>query len=245
MSQEMLSASSIKAASKSKAKKSSHGGAGAAGHVQDGMDTELNAIMGKSTQQIIPIDVVHGSTIEIGLSWNNTVTIREEGLLNKIFKKMRQEGVDLDLGCLYELNGDRRGCLQAFGELFGAFGEPPYIHHGGDERTGDTEGFDEVMRVNGARWSEINRILVYCYIYKGPHMWEDIYPEVTLSVPGVQDTKFHLSAYRDDLPVCALATLENVDGNIRLSPHAEYFHDHASMDRAFGYGLRWEDGKKN
>ena len=245
MSRDQLSGDSIRAASKSRAKKSSHGGLGAAGVTQDGFDAETKKLSGKGQSELITLPEDCTNCINIGLSWNNIVVVQEEGLINQIFKKMKKAGVDLDLGCLYELQNGDRGCLQAFGELFGNYDKPPYIHHQGDERTGDTEGYDEVMQVNSQKWSEIKRILVYCYIYEGPQVWEQIHPEITLDIPGLENRDLQLNSYKDGHAICALASLTNVNNAMKAEIHAEYFRSHASMDRAFGFGLRWEEGNKN
>lgn len=61
----------------------------------------------------------------------------------------RQNGIDLDLGCLYELWDGRKGTVQALGNAFGSLINPPYISLDGDDRTGtSTDG--ENLRVNSA-----------------------------------------------------------------------------------------------
>ena len=47
------------------------------------------------------------------------------------------------------------------------------------------------------------------------------------------------------MTVCALATLSNVKDGVRITTHGEYFTSQAAMDRAFGMGLKWEDGAKH
>ena len=49
-------------------------------------------------------------------------------------------GIDLDLGCLYELNDGRKGAVQALGNAFGSLTNPPFISLDGDDRTGDSVG---------------------------------------------------------------------------------------------------------
>src|SRR5690606_40105293 len=56
-------------------------------------------------------------------------------------------GVDLDLGCLYELADGSKGVIQALGNSFGALNTPPYIHLDGDDRTGSSTG-GENMHIN-------------------------------------------------------------------------------------------------
>jgi tellurite resistance protein TerA len=179
----------------------------------------------------------------IGVAWDN-VTVEEGGFFGKWFKKIRKVGVDLDIGCLYEMKDGTRGCLQAFGEKFGDFNKAPFISLSGDERTGDAEGHDEFLLVNGAHWDDIKRVLVYIYIYEGAPSWSNIKPQIVVDVPGENDLYVTLGAHDDNLALCAVAELENIRGGIKLTNRTEYFPGHHEMDRAFGFGLEWDDGKK-
>ena len=180
----------------------------------------------------------------IGVAWDN-IKIEDSGLFGKWFKKVRKVGVDLDIGCLYEMQDGTRGSIQAFGEKFGNFNEAPFISLSGDERTGDTEGDDEYLLVNGAKWKDIKRVLIYIYIYKGALRWSELHPQIVVDVPGESDLYVTLNAHDDALSLCAVGELENVRGGIKLTNRTEYFPGHEEMDRAFGYGLAWADGKKN
>ncbi|MGH1456186.1 MAG: Tellurium resistance protein TerA [Alphaproteobacteria bacterium] len=179
----------------------------------------------------------------IGVAWDNIRT-ETSGLFGKFFKKIAKVGVDLDIGCLYEMQDGTRGSIQAFGEKFGEYNKPPYISLSGDERTGDAEGHDEYLLVNGAKWNEVKRMLVYIYIYKGAPTWSQIKPQVVIDVPGENDLYVTLNAHDDALCLCAVGELENIRGGIKLTNRTEYFPGHEEMDRAFGYGLSWADGKK-
>ena len=180
----------------------------------------------------------------IGVAWDN-IKVEDSGLFGKWFKKVRKVGVDLDIGCLYEMQDGTRGSIQAFGEKFGNFNEAPFISLSGDERTGDTEGDDEYLLVNGEKWKDVKRVLVYIYIYKGALRWSELHPQIVVDVPGESDLYVTLNAHDDALSLCAVGELENVRGGIKLTNRTEYFPGHEEMDRAFGYGLAWADGKKN
>lgn len=182
-------------------------------------------------------------SILIGSAWDN-VRVESSGLFGRWFKKVTKVGVDLDIGCLYELKDGTRGSIQAFGEKFGSYNEPPYIALSGDERTGDKEGHDEYLLINGKKWDEINRLLVYLYIYKGAPNWAQIKPQVVVDIPGENDLYVTLGAEDSNLCLCAIAELESVRGGVRLTNRTEYFPGHEEMDRAFGYGLEWAEGKK-
>ena len=239
-------------ASRSRASFSGHGKSmGAAGKrvASTNPDNYVNLRKPGQTISINPAD--HGcfEFINIGGSWDNIAPPPKGGLLSKVSKLLGKNdtpaGVDLDLGCLYEMNDGTRGCIQAFGEKFGNYDAPPYMYLSGDERTGDKDGDDEYIRINGAHWSDIKRLVVYIYIYKGVPNWAAVNPRIILDVPGEKDLVVSLEAHEDCLPLCVVGGLENVRGGIKLTNYTEYFPGHTEMDRAFGFGLNWADGAKD
>lgn len=246
MSRQRSSYDSIREATDNKTRYSGHGSsAGIAGYRDSGDITHGpgDFLSQAGATRVISIAEGHFEKLDIHLSWNNIV-VESRGFFGRLFGKLTKTGIDLDLACLYELKNGDRGCIQGFGELFGAADQPPYIHHLGDERTGNTQGADEVMQVGGAYWENIKRLLVYTYVYQGPTRWSLIKPEMRLEIPDQIPMIVTPGIARDDLAIVALATIENLDGGVRLTNHSEYFSSQPAMDRAFGYGLRWEDGSK-
>lgn len=236
---------SLSEANRYRAEFSGHGdAAGAAGHREAGHDPE-NCEELRQPGESIAINAREGSFkyILVGASWDN-IEIEKPGLIGRLMKKTVRANVDLDVGCLYELADGTRGSIQAFGKKFGDFDGPPYMRLSGDETTGDAQGHDEHILVNGAHWDKIKRMLVYFYIYAGAPNWAQINPRIILDVPGEDDLAVTLGVHNDSLCVCAVGGLENIRGGIKLTNYTEYFPGHAEMDRAFGFGLEWEDGKK-
>ena len=246
MARDSLSHDSIAKATKSRAAFSGHGEAlGAAGVREVNVAPLQEQLDRHGESQVITPPEEGFRKIHVGLAWNNVITEKASGFMGLI-KKATKQGVDLDLGCFYELKDETRGILQPFGELFGAYDKPPYIALSGDERTGDAAGDDEFFTINGAFWPEIERILIYTYIYKGANNWAQIKPQVTVNFGnGEAPVIIKPSLHTENLTVCALATIKNVKGGIQLITHGEYFASHSAMDRAFGMGLKWEDGAKN
>ncbi len=239
------SLSSLKDATRSRAKFSGHGQAlGAAGKRVMSFDAD-NADELRAPGQSIAINPQeHGfEEILIGVAWDQIIEPRP-GLLGKMGLKTTTD-VDLDIGCLYELKDGSRGAVQAFGEKWGALDKPPFIGLSGDEREGDEEGMDETLRIAAQNWDNIKRILVYLYIYDGVSNWAELNPKVMIDIPGERDLAVTLSAYDDHLDLCAIGGLENVRGGIKLTNYTEYFPGHEEMDRAFGFGLNWADGSKS
>lgn len=243
--QDKTSLDSLAEATRSRADFSGHGNAlGAAGKREVSLDPDNSEFLREPGQSIAVSPGPQGfKSIKISVEWDNVV-VPESGFFGKLMKKTIKKGVDLDIGCLYELHDGSRGAIQAFGEKFGSLDQPPYIALSGDERTGNTEGEDEYILVNGAHWDKIKRILVYIYIYEGAVNWKQINPHIVIDVPGENDLVVTLGAHDDSLALCAVGGLENIRGGIKLTNHTEYFPGHPSMDRAFGFGLEWDDGKK-
>ncbi len=181
--------------------------------------------------------------IQIAAAWD-AQDMPDLSLLGRLMKKTKPFDIDLDLGILYEMKDGSRGAIQAFGEQFGNYEDFPYMALSGDERTGRTEGDDEYIRINGKKWEAVKRILIYVYIYHGALDWAQAKPQIHVRVPGQKQMIVSLSSHHKDLAICAIAGIDNVRNGLRITNYTEYFPGHAEMDRAFGYGLEWDNGVK-
>ncbi len=246
MSEEQkTSLDSLAEATRSRAKFSGHGDAlGAAGERQKSDHPENCEELNEPGQSIaINCQHDHIEPIKIGAAWDPLIQ-DDPSFLGKLLKKQIKKNVDLDIGCFYELANGERGIIQAFGEKFGAFDQAPFIKLSGDERTGDAKGDDEFLLINGKHWNDIKRVVIYIYIYGGVSCWSKIKPRVMLDVPGENDLVVTLKSHNDALDICAVGGIENIRGGIKLTNYTEFFPGHEEMDRAFGFGLEWDDGKK-
>ena len=175
--------------------------------------------------------------ILINLNWNQPQ--QKNGLFAPRIKK-----IDLDLGCLYELEDGRIGCVQALGNSFGSMTNPPYVSLDGDDRTGASIN-GENLRINGAMTSKIKRILVYTFIYEGAINWKEAQGIVTVKCPGNKDIIVKMDEYGSAYPMCAIALFENKTGDtFSVEKIVQFFRGHQEMDRAFHWGLRWVAGRK-
>ncbi len=173
--------------------------------------------------------------ILINLNWSQPV---QHGFLSK------PHPIDLDLGCLYEMQNGKKGCVQALGNAFGSLTAPPYIVLDGDDRTGASEG-GENLRVNGLKIPEIRRILIYTFIYEGAANWKEANGIVTVKCPGSQEVIVRMDEYGSDLRMCAIALLENFrNETFSVEKVVRFFQTHETMDREFNWGLRWVPGRK-
>ncbi len=151
--------------------------------------------------------------------------------------------IDLDLGCLFELTDGKRSVVQALGNTFGAYEQAPYIHMAGDDRSGHSAN-GEFLYINGDQLQHIKRICIYAFIYEGVANWAQADGVVTVSVPGHPPIEVRLDGHEERKNMCAIAMLENVDGQLRVTKLAEYFAGHVPLDEHYGWGLRWQKGSK-
>lgn len=154
------------------------------------------------------------------------------------------QGIDLDLGCLFELKSGQKGVVQALGNAFGSLQRPPYIALDGDDRTGAvTTG--ENLRIDGNKIAEIQRILVYTFIYEGVANWKQADAVVTIKYPGAEDLVVKMDTYDSPYGMCGLALLENVnDETFSVEKLVQFFPSHRELDAAHNWGLRWQAGRK-
>ena len=247
MSRMKGSTDSLAKASKSTDKYSSHGESlGAAGIVESSIASAQTMLDKNGESEVISPPEGGFNKIHIGLAWNNIIVEKAGGLMGLI-KKATRQGVDLDLGCFFLMKDGTRGVLQSFGDLHGNLNRLPFIELSADDRTGDAEGDDEFININGSKWPQIEKVTIYTYIYEGATDWSQIKPQMTINmnIEGESPLTIRPSLKTKKMTVCALATLHNVKDGIRVSLHGEYFTSHAAMDRAFGMGLEWEDGAKS
>ena len=255
------SKNAILEATRSRAKFSSHAvSKGAAGFISPYDDEQDAEFLSKPGEIAIVNPTKEGiKDFEIGVAWDNVEPLKgleenKKGLFGKLLggakdkaKKVAKphQGVDLDIGCFYELQNGTRGVVQAFGDMYGALEQSPFISLSGDERTGDAEGEDELIKVNGRQWDKLKRLVIYIYIYGGADSWETVKPQIQVRVPEENPMIVTLNARRQELALCAVAGLENIRGGIKMTNFMEYFPGHAELDRAFGFGLEWDEGTKH
>ncbi|WP_296943934.1 TerD family protein [uncultured Massilia sp.] len=190
--------------------------------------------------------------IHVNLNWNRgTAAVPAAAPAQGFFGKMLGKaapargsgGIDLDLGCLYELADGTPGVIQALGKRWGSFDQRPFIALDGDDRTGAAEG-GENMLVNGDRFDEIRRILVFALIYEGVANWAQTDGVVTIALPDQPTVEVRLDnggAQR----ICGIAMIENRGGQLQVTKLTDYAGDQRDLDLKHGFGLRWKVGSKD
>ena len=159
-----------------------------------------------------------------------------------------RSGIDLDLGCMYELADGRKGIVQALGNTFGNYEGEPFIQLDADDRTGAAANGENLF-INGERFDKIKRAVIFSFIYEGAANWQVTNGVVTITAPGQAPVEVKLDG-GDRQIMCAIALIENRGGQLVITKLAEYFQQqgmtsaHELMDRHFGFGMRWKSGSK-
>lgn len=179
--------------------------------------------------------------IVFNLNWNQRPE-KKRGFLGGLLGG--RKGIDLDLGCLWELEDGRKGVVQALGEAWGNYRGEPFIQHAGDDRTG-ASAQGENIRINGDRMPKIKRILVFAFIYDGVPNWAMADGVATVKIPDQQDIEVRLDNPTVGQGMCAIALIENERGKLKVTKEERYFPGHIEMDKAYRWGLRWMAGSKD
>lgn len=181
--------------------------------------------------------------ITVNLNWNQAPP-KPKGFFESILGGSNS-GIDLDLGCLFELKDGTKGSVQALGNKFGFFDSVPFINLDKDDRTGSsTDG--ENLFINGAKVSQFNRILVYTFIYEGVPNWSATDGIITIKPQFGENIQIRLDEHDNSKTMCALAMIENVKNEtFGIDRLVRYFKGHEEMDRAYNWDLRWKRGSKD
>ena len=178
--------------------------------------------------------------ILVNLNWNSRPV--KKGFLSGLLSG--NQGIDLDLGCLYELKNGEKGAVQALGNAFGTLNRAPYIMLDGDDRTGAAAA-GENLRINGDKLCEFKRILVYTFIYEGVANWQQADAIVTIKYPGAEDIIVKMDSYNSSNIMCGLALFENQkDQTFSVEKILQFYQGHQALDQAFNWGMRWKAGRK-
>jgi tellurite resistance protein TerA len=180
--------------------------------------------------------------LRVNLNWTSKPTVK-----GGFFKKLMasgSDGIDLDLGALYELTNGSKGVVQALGNSFGSIIGPPYVKLDGDDRTGASAA-GETLHVNLDHVAKIKRVLVFAYIYEGVPAWDQANAVVTLYPVAGPPIEVVLDEPRKGARTCAIAMLENNGGDLTVRREVRYIDGaQDKLDAAYSFGLDWRPGRK-
>jgi tellurite resistance protein TerA len=186
-----------------------------------------------------------GGQLRVNLNWQARPAQAEQpkGLLKRL-SAASQSGIDLDLGCLYELTDGTKGVTQALGNQFGRLDAPPYILLDGDDRSGSNVG-GENLSVNLAHADKIRRILVFACIYEGASAFDQANGVVTLTPATGAPIEVRLDESAGKSRMCAVALIENSGTDLTVRREVQYINGaQDALDRAYNWGMNWTAGRK-
>lgn len=185
--------------------------------------------------------------MRVNLNWQ--VQRPARGWLRKSGTAVGGPGLDLDLCALYELSDGTKGVVQALGNAFGSLDRPPYIRLDGDDRTGgSTEG--ENLTVSLDHTAALRRVLIFVTIYAGATSFAGLHATTTLHPQFGAPVEFFLDECTEPATVCALALIDNVNGELVVRREARYLvplpgvSPQRTIDHAYGWGMNWSPGRK-
>jgi tellurite resistance protein TerA len=184
------------------------------------------------------VSLAAAGTVRVNLTWNarRPTPARPSPRGDRPATSAQEPRVDLDLGCLYELTGGRRGVVQAIGDFRGDFDREPYIRLDRDDRTGSSAG--ENMFVNAAHLRDIRRILIFVFAYSGS--LDAATMAVTVEPVGGTPVQIDPGVGAAPSRACAVALLTSGADGFLVQREARYIPGYqADLDRLYGWGLRW------
>ncbi|MEJ7783685.1 MAG: hypothetical protein WKF96_02705 [Solirubrobacteraceae bacterium] len=174
----------------------------------------------------------------INLNWNQQPAAGSSGLFRK-----RTPGIDLDLGCLFELSDGSKGVVQALGNSFGSTSASPYVKLDRDDRSGTaTDG--ENLFVSGAHAAQIRRLAIFAFIYEGAPNWSKAGGVVTIHPPQGAPITIQLDETRDGKIMCAVCLVQGGRDGFTVQREVQYLDGHRELDQLYGWGMSWTRGSK-
>jgi len=177
--------------------------------------------------------------ISVNLNWN-----KSSPKSTSFFQKLtRSDSIDLDLGAMIQFKNGEINLVQSLGNRFGHFDARPFIKLDADDRTGSSIN-GENLHINGNQWEQIERILIYTYIYEGVANWAATDGVVTIKIPNQSEIEVRLTD-GNQLKTCAIVELRNINGAIQANREVRYFRDQKYLDEYYRFGFNWTQGSKD
>lgn len=197
--------------------------------------------------------------IVINLNWNSGGSGSESstgGIFGRLLGGRKNGGIDLDLGCFYELNGGGKSVIDGlqFSEdggprdkitRQGCYTQSPWIWHMGDDRSGSEMDAGEFILINPQGYEELCRLTIYAYIYEGVTAWDQTDGVVTLKVPSNPVIEIEMGQQHSKDNFCAIAGIDFLGkSQIRVTKLLTFHKGHGECDKTYNWGMRWQEGKK-
>lgn len=174
--------------------------------------------------------------ISVNLNWNQKPA-------NLVKSFMGAKPIDLDLCALIKYRNNNIYAIQALGNRFGEYERFPYLFLDGDDRAG-TISSGENLYINGDKWDEIERIVIFAAIYDGAPSWSATDGVVTIKIPQQPEIEVRLSDGSNHR-LCAILELKNDTGSIKANREVRYFDDLRKLDKHYRFGFEIVAGSKD
>jgi tellurite resistance protein TerA len=174
--------------------------------------------------------------IHVNLNWNQQA--QRKGILGRI---VGGGSADLDLGCMYFLNDGSGGVIQALGNSFGSDRFEPFIFLDKDDRSGAASDGENLYIL---RPDLIHTVLLFAFIYEGTSDFTHVAGRLSMTDPAGNEININLSNPDMRRTFCAIAQIENIGGDIKITKEERYFQGHRECDEHYGFGFNWGAGSK-
>jgi len=220
------------------------------------MAINLNKVTLEKQGDSHKIDLSKGnkSNKEIIINLNWTQETQKKGILSGLFRS--SQGIDLDLGCFYQLNNGQKSVIDGLQFAHGQGGPKdkltrqgrytgiPWIWHTGDDRSGACSSGENIL-VNPQGLSDLKRIIVYCFIYDGVAKWAETNAVVTIKVPENPEIVVEMGKQYSSQKFCAIAEiLFDQNDSITVKKLVTFHNGHGDCDKAYNWGMKWTAGSK-
>lgn len=174
--------------------------------------------------------------ISVNLNWNQ----KPASLMKSL---MGAKAIDLDLCALVKYRDRQIFAIQALGNRFGEYERFPYLELDGDDRAG-TISTGENLFINGDKWDQIERIVIFAAIYDGAPSWSATDGVVTIKIPQQPEIEVRMSDDSNQR-ICAILELNNESGSIKANREVRYFDDLKKLDKHYKFGFQIVAGSKD
>ena len=205
---------------------------------------------------------------------SHVVKIKKKGSANDITVNLNwQTTADLDLGCFYELKNGQKSVIDGLQFSHGnggsrdtvspqgCYSQAPWIWHMGDDRSGSEMSNGEFILLNPEGYSHIKRLTIYAFIYEGVANWTQTDAKIVVNVPGNPEIIVEMGRDLPEQPkpsflgslfggggnnFCAIAGLDFLgESSIKVTKYISFHKGgHADCDKAYNWGMRWQEGSK-
>lgn len=182
---------------------------------------------GGTSSHIWPVESgLHLGAISARLSWNSQC-----GGLDG-----RPRALELELGCLYELQDGRSGAVQSW-DGSGRFDASPFVQLSPAKTDGGTG--EQLLRVNGEQWQRIKRIVLYGFIPHGAPSWRAATVSLKTSATDRKPVMLTLDGGVEGCGMAALILIGNRGGDVAFTRLARFLTGHQELNAELGFDLSW------